>query len=287
MAYSHFDDVWNRLEDAPVCGYCAAEVEDQQTRCPRCRRRLYTTVFRYPGPSSNFYIFLLLLIALVQLSLIQVIVDFLSEQEMGTIIRHAFFIPIFSVLAFFVYRRSYAAYVGALLTLLLAASQLTLTRFTPADWALPLVGTPLSGLYDGFSLAISQGVFWLQAAAIGLAFFIGLLWTSPDFTKDRLWLWARLPRDLSRRGASSAHMAAERYARQELWALAAVHWQRAVVADPGRLLYYLCLIDAYRRLGFKERALDMIHSAEQHAQTPAGRAKLHELRVQVKQLTGE
>jgi len=47
-----------------------------------------------------------------------------------------------------------------------------------------------------------------------------------------------------------------------LWATAVKHWQRAVALEPNHIGYQKHLGNAYARLGFKERSLDVLQSAK-------------------------
>ena len=107
MASSLFNDIWVHLEERTVCGYCAADLSPDAKTCPQCRRKLYASVFRYPKPSSNFYIFLILLVALVQLFMIQVVIDLMTGQSWSIILWHGFFMLVFAILSLFVFLRKF------------------------------------------------------------------------------------------------------------------------------------------------------------------------------------
>ncbi len=286
MTTTPFNDIWSRLDNSLACGFCAAEVEIETEKCPHCRRRLYFSVFRYPRPSSNFYIFLILLFALVQLVMIQVILDLLTGQDSATLFWHGLFMPIFAVLTVLVFWRFIWAYYAALIALVLAGLQVGIQRLAPEVFGSSVLGTPLAALYTGFGLAVSQVVFWLLADCLVLAFLIGLIWVAPDFARDRIWYWLELPAEMRTAGGPTVHLAAVRYAEKGLWGIAVAHWRRAIAAEPGRILYFLHLIDGYRRLGFKARALDALDMAEDIAGTAEARAKLAELRLLTERLPG-
>jgi Flp pilus assembly protein TadD len=53
------------------------------------------------------------------------------------------------------------------------------------------------------------------------------------------------------------------YARQKMWALAAIHFRRAIGGAPGIAAYHLALATAYISLNRLERARSVLRGAEQ------------------------
>jgi hypothetical protein len=56
---------------------------------------------------------------------------------------------------------------------------------------------------------------------------------------------------------------AQAYARRQMWATAVLYWQRAAGRAPGHTPYLVRLAKGYAQLGFIQRAIDTLNSANE------------------------
>ena len=278
---SSIKDVWADADNRTLCAYCAHEVELEKKRCPNCFRKLTMRVLSYTHVSSKFHMYWILTLSLSQLMMVQVVTDILSKQPRATVYAHGVFVPVFLILTPFLYQRNFWAYVVAQISLFITAGLLISASLFPSLLTSLSIasGTPLAALFGGASLLTGYGIRFLQLTASTLAFFLGTFMVAPDFSRDTIWLYARLNKDLrGSTAASRAHAAARRYAKRGMWATAALHWRRAQVGAPTELRYCVRLADAYLRLKFFDRALDTVESGLAVAASPEMRETLNKLK---------
>ncbi len=277
-----FNDVWDRLDENHLCAYCACELAENTLHCPQCHRRLTSKVLDHQKPSGSFYIFLIFIVGLVQLSLIQIILEVLSLTSPVTLVWQGIWFPIFLILAYLVYRRRFSGYVGAMVAAAIGMTQLGLTTFQPElfqTWS-DVQGTPLEGLISGSAQTVSGIIFALQFASYGGILLLGFFYVPPDFATKKIWHRVNVPADLYRMNGAAAHLTADRLAQEGQWAMAVMYWRRALADDPSRVLYALSLADAYRRLGFEGRAIDILKYLQKNTSTMQARHKIAALKAQ-------
>lgn len=283
--YSKIDDIWARAEDLQLCPYCAAELQSEQTRCHHCKQNLTVTYFQHAKPKPNFHIYWVLILGLSQLFMLQVIIDSLTEQPLEIMILHGLMTPVFLVLTVFLFLRKNWAHIASVVILFLAAALIIATPFLESAVSdifleTTLERTPLFGLAQGFSSAITGAIRALQLAGLALAAYFGIFIVPPDFARETVRLRAEVNRKASK--ASGLFLAGDRYAKRKMWAAAVLNWQRAVALDPTRLLYQLSLAQAYAELNYFDRSLDVLQSARSIVATPEARAKIKEVEIDVK-----
>jgi tetratricopeptide (TPR) repeat protein len=100
-----------------------------------------------------------------------------------------------------------------------------------AGYALGYVGPQLAAANGALS-----GLIWLVAAAAVLG-------------EWQARLRVRVVLDRNLHTANEYHRRAQAYAQRGQWALAALHWRKAVAVDPHRPAYYKALGRAQARLG--------------------------------------
>lgn len=281
--YSQIDDIWAR-ENAEMCPYCAAELQRTDTRCQQCKQKLVAKYYRHEKPQSGFHVYWVLILSLSQLFLLQLILDGLLGEPVNTMVLHGLMIPVFLLLAIFLYLRHTWAYIASLVALFISAALIITAPYIKTAFsdvfADGIIGrTPIFGLAIGASSLITGAIRILQLAGIALAAFYGIFVVSPDFAQETVLLRAEVNRKAST--ASSLFMAGDRYAKTKMWAAAVLNWQRAVALDPTRLLYQLSLAQAYAQIGFHGRSLDVLQSASKIVTTPEAKAKIKELQIQV------
>lgn len=283
QTYSNYDDIWETERPLEMCPYCAQELDSEAARCPKCRRGLLERRFRYAKPSSSFHVYWVLILGLGQLFMLQVIIDVVGKANIGVTLLHAALAVIFFVLTPLLYWRFFWAFAVSMVILLLAATQIVAADLLAEAIANAIAGstanTPLFGLSQGVANFITTAVRLLQLVAIAVAFFVGTFQTAPDFGRERHLMRAQLDRKLS--SAGWLYRKGEELSKQQMWASAVLHWRKAVALDPTRLLYLLSLARGYGELGFHQRGLDVLKSAERYATTPQARATIAELRARI------
>jgi len=277
-----FDDVWSR--NVPICGYCAAPITPEELRCPACHRSLIVQLYRYPNPSSNLTLYWFMLTAVAVTYGAQVGYSAVTlENPILTTITGLFMMVLLLATAVFLYFRQYWANIFAIILLivimlvgiaqLLIRPDLTGVSFNSLDQALQSVVEPLTfGTWK-----IIKGA---QVATAALALLFALR-AAPDFDRVRYRQEATVTKGL--RHASEFHGAAQRMAKAGLWATAVLNWQRAVALEPTRVTYQRYLGDAYARLGFYDRSLDVLSVAQRLTTHPETKAEINRLIQTVKQ----
>lgn len=283
--YSKIDDIWARAEGLQLCPYCAAELQPEQSRCHECKQNLTVSYYQHKKPKPNFHVYWVLILGLSQLFMLQVIIDSLTDQPLEIMILHGLMTPVFLVLTIFLFLRHNWAHIASVVFLFLAAVLIIATPFLESAISDIFLGTtlertPLFGLAEGFSSAITGAVRALQLAGLALAAYFGIFLVPPDFARETVLLRAEINRKAKK--ASGLFLAGDRYAKRKMWGAAVLNWQRAVALDPTRLLYQLSLAQAYAELNYFDRSLDVLQSARNVVATPEARAKIKEVEVDVK-----
>jgi tetratricopeptide (TPR) repeat protein len=224
-------------EDDPYqCAYCGQQTHPDDERCRHCGRDLLVA-----GPwRGGGYLYLGLLLAGVQLqwALVQALASYLvtSYPQAASIL------PLLS------------AWTSNLLAPALVRA---------LAWAV-VVLLMLSD-YDGYGIAAIVAVVDLAWAAIGyklgvlalvqaevnaglalVVFVIGLM---AVISQAQSRLRQRVVPDRNLDGGLMFHRRALVYSRQGKWALAALHWRRAISRSPNEPIYYKALGNANARLG--------------------------------------
>lgn len=281
---SDFNDIWTHAEDLNLCAFCAHELDEPPPlRCPQCHRKLYTSRFEYEKPSVNFHIYWVLVIALSQLFLVQVLLSALEDLPPERMWLQFLLIPTYFVLGILVALRQQWAFYLSLVVLALTIIMLGLLPFVyeplAAFMSIGFADTPVAGLTEGFARTIYMAVRALQVLGAVLALLFGLFVVMADFNRRKVWLLARLDRKLT--GAGGLHLAATKAVNQGMWATAVLQWRKAIVLDPRRLLYYLHLAEAFAHLRFYERSLDVLQSAEKIVQSDQAHTKIRAMVVNI------
>lgn len=284
QSYSNFDDIWAEPEHYLLCAYCAQQLQPDTGRCPKCGRNLLVYQYQAEKPSTNFHIYWVLILSLSQLFLIQGIADFILGVPLDLVAVRGIFIPVFAILALFIFLRQFWAYAGSIVALMIAAAFTFGQPYFYGELAELMVGTAaaqtfLASLGEGMSGFVLSTVRVLLIADLALSFVYGIFLVGADFSQIPSYLYARLSKGVS--AADHAHLIANRFREQKMVAAAAIHWQKAVALDPYRILYQLHLAEAFAELGFFERSLNTLSSAAHVATTPAAQAKIKELTTSI------
>jgi tetratricopeptide (TPR) repeat protein len=271
-----YSDIWTK--EVPMCGYCAHELADEDTRCPHCRKELTTTYFRYPKPSPNLTMFWVLLLGVGQFLMLQIIYNILAQKNLYAAVGNGFVMVAFFILAVAVNFRQFWAYITAIY-LLSSIILVTLLRWIiPANLATLGLENYDPAIQD-FILPLTSGLggtirIFILAGAL-LALFYAIFKAGPDFDRQTVREVATLIKEP--KTAVDFNAVAKRLARRGLWATAVLHWQRAAAKAPQHIAYQESLGRAYAKLGFYERSLDVLQSAHKRSGSAERQAAIQQL----------
>jgi tetratricopeptide (TPR) repeat protein len=107
---------------------------------------------------------------------------------------------------------------------------------------------------------MKPGPLTLLNLLISIVLMLVLLRIEQDFAVEHQRILCAPDKGL--RTHSALYARGREYARQKMWALAAVHFQRATGSAPGIIAYQLALATAYVHLNRFERARSVLRGAE-------------------------
>lgn len=241
-------------EDDPYqCAYCGRAAAPEASRCAHCGRALLTSgAWRAGG-----YQYLLLIMVGLQLqaSLVQGIAAYLWVNYPSSLD----FLPWEAVLA----HNPLLPAVARMVAWAVVLTMLLWDSLAAYRWSAVLALVDLAWAGAGW------GMSWLarEIAAVNAVLAGGIVLVGFSAAISQAQARRRLHVTVDR-GLSSGlmlHQRAERYARRGMWALAAVHWQRAITRQPREPLYYKALGKAQARLGRRGAALRSFQSGAEVA----------------------
>jgi hypothetical protein len=264
-----YADVWET--DVEICPYCAGEIHDDDARCPACGRKLVESSYRYQRPTAELTIYWVLLLGIAQLYFVRILVDIAVYGSLFAAAWHAVLFTILILLAAGIFLRRFWAYLASIVALMFILAGMAI-GYLSGTGIEDVVSAAIGADFWG-SLAVSpvlvlgspmlQFIVPMQLTAILLALLYGVVKIGPDFERVHIRRVACLDKGLE--GASHYYSAGKSYAEQDMWANAIVHWRRAVALEPTRSFYQRVLGEAYARLGFFDRSLDVLGSAQHFA----------------------
>jgi tetratricopeptide (TPR) repeat protein len=252
-----------RLPDAPVdeedpdqCAYCGRPVDPQADRCPHCRRGLLA-----PGlwRAGAYQYLLLMMVGLhLQAGMLQALIAYL-QADFPRALEFLDFLPLDQILTANPFLPAVVRVIAWVAVLMMLLND----SLAAYPWAAGLAVLDLSWAGGGYA----SGLLAIELAAIVAVFAVGIGLTALVALLSQAQARRRL-RVVPDRGLGSApllHRRAEHYARRGQWALAALHWQRAIVRQPREPSYYKALGRAQARLGRTESALRSFRSGAELA----------------------
>ncbi len=275
QASSAFRDVWDTDDD--ICAYCAAKVAESDQTCPNCKHVLIRKMYRYPATAA-LHLYWLLLLALALLLVLQSNVKLSSDRDGFAALLHlGLAIGFFTTTVGVYFRLNWGHILSTLLlivTVVITASNLVI----PLDLSSMAAGGADLALV-GFAQSVTKGariaflVIQLIVAAAALMYSVFRI--APEFERVQSRLVAKL-----NRGAKTAvdhQLNAKRFEQDGMIASAVLHWQQATIIDSKRVNNYLNLARAYGRLGFQERALNVLESTSKVPMSPQARVRIGRL----------
>jgi tetratricopeptide (TPR) repeat protein len=261
---SVFDDVWNSQQD--LCGYCAYPVSEEDRVCPRCARNLIETQLRFPNATVELYFFAVFVMSLGFQSVVQIFIDLAAKENLIFVAFSGMMTFFLLALSLGVFARKRWAYLSELIVLgiMLALSLYRLSRLTGP------------GTIENQLIAVIAALLppvQLITALAGLL--VGLFRAGQNFEMADTRNVVALGADLRR--ADDDHYLGKQYAERGLWAMAIPYWQRAAANEPTRTHYHRLLGEAYARLGFYDRSLDILQTALRASVDPQMRSDVEQL----------
>jgi tetratricopeptide (TPR) repeat protein len=234
-------------EDPYQCAYCGRPTAPDDTRCPHCGRSLLAAGLWYGG--TYLYVTLVLTGILFQTALVEALAVFLRDSFPTT------------------------------LRIVPFASLLTMNQVAPAITRVLLWMLVLFVLLDEASFAyrvalavavadlvwtgIGYGLGWLSPVIAGLngglAGVFGLMALSAVVSQAQSKVRLKVVPARNVAGAIALDRQAQAYARKGQWALAALHWQRAISRAPRDPKFYKSLGKAQVRLRRYPQAAQTFH----------------------------
>lgn len=269
---SMYNDVWETEQE--ICAFCATPLLETSNRCPGCRKKLSQYEFAYPKTSSNFVVYWVLVLAVAQLFMIQLLLDIILSEPASRIVWHGLLFVAFAALTVLLVIRHPAGYVGSILLLIIVLTGMIVELVTVSgigqvvgqlgsdEYLRKLADSPYITLISPLLECIRP----FQMITIVLALIYGIFFVGTDFEKTRIHLRARIDRGIQ--SGTEFYTAGKRYGEMGMWASAVLHLQRAVAREPNRAYYQMSLGIAYAKLGFFERASDVLESARQLSTNP-------------------
>jgi len=155
--------------------------------------------------------------------------------------------------------------------------------FSLLRWVLPanleMLGVAdLDPAIQQFVLPLTSGMGeTIRVAIVGgavLALFYAIFMAGADFDRVARRQVAGLTKGPT--SAADFNAAAQRLAKQGLWATAILHWQNAAAKAPRHVAYQESLGRAYATLRFYERSLGTLQAAKQRVGSPERQAKIQQ-----------
>ncbi len=231
-------------EDDPYqCAYCGRQTEPEELRCPHCGRGLLVSG---PWQGGGYLYVILILVGLhTQLAFVQA----LGVYGYENFPRFAGLLPGADIWAANLVAPAIArAVLWALAVLVLLNESYRSYRI-----ALLVAAADLAWMGAGFALGyVGRVLATVNLAVGGIIFGLALLSVLSQ-TQARVRLKVSLDRNLQGAPLFDRHAAV--YAREGKWALAALHWRKAIALQPRMPTYYKALGGAQERLGRNEAAL--------------------------------
>jgi len=140
-----------------------------------------------------------------------------------------------------------------------------LSTIGSAIWSPPV---PLTGLFPIWQIVLAS-LFYIAYHMLNVYFAV---MAGGDFQREKRWRVATV--DDRIKDPLVLDKAGKLFAQRGMWATAVLYWQRAVGRAPGNVASLRRLADAYARLSFPERSLDMLHQAQEKTLDPKTRQTL-------------
>ncbi len=269
----------SEFDNEELCPYCAEATAPEDKTCPACKGQLWEKTKKpLPPPSCLLWVLITFQLGsgLVQMGMLTIGLGALFGNMFseGTLTLGQFiwlYLGIDSlpsgvgsqILEQMPRMSFWVSLISAGLPIILAG--LLYIRWRPIYWF--LVVTSLGYLLITIILALSAGfgVATIIPLAIAIVNVIGVLSIQRDFiaSSQNQRIWCRPDKDIKTH--SGFYMRGREYAQRKMWAMAVLHYQRAVANAPSMVAYHTELAGAYVKLKRYERAQSVLREAQRIA----------------------
>ncbi|HSH01266.1 MAG TPA: hypothetical protein VLL52_02020 [Anaerolineae bacterium] len=256
---SSFDDVWSSSD--PICAYCAQVInENKDVKCPNCQHQLVYYKYLYPRRSIT-------LLGYIFFSLFAAFLFFAQTYTFDTEM------PLFQKILYFFLSGTLATTLFGSIMRFFRIHLITLAInmiifFITLSASIEPIGQTYHIILDLVRAELNSFVMVLSFTSI----ILGVGFTGSDFAQEKIIHTAKLDKKVN--SPHHFYRTGRDYARRGMWATAILHYQRAVGTAPLQANYQRALGEAYARLRFYDRSLDILQSAHQNASNPDVRAEL-------------
>lgn len=275
------------LDDPQQCVYCGASAPRELKRCPNCRRSLMEKRARSPhlsGTLRTAAFVVMLQIGLAMAEAIGVIVIVFQGRNwlVGLLLENfqQFYGDFHSWSAVFGLILSIVSLMRIVILILLLLG--LLARFNIAYYAsvsaiaLDLVLSAFAG-FQGY-LGPAAALLFTIVDVVALSFIFA---AERDFEVNEERVLCMVERGI--KGGVALNRLGRLYRNRGKWALALLHWRRAIGASPNQPEFYKDAAVGYAQLGYYHRALDAVQEAIRQSQPdpnrPADTTELQKLKT--------
>lgn len=259
------------FDDEYLCPYCAAPTKHQDKRCAACKGKLWRSSRRKTDGSYWFWMLMGgLILSLAGRVYLFAFQSWLAlgplaarletpEQLLWLYLGWPTLPPDVAeditsrvpVMDFWLFVISLTVQMGLI--------ALLYRRWRPLYW-IGVVAAAISLVVALLQTLTNPGPLTLLSLLISIVLVLVLLRIEEDFIVEHERILCAP--DKSLRTHSAFYARGREYARQKMWALAAVHFRRAIGGAPGIVAYHLALATAYIPLNRLERARSVLRGAE-------------------------
>ena len=271
QAQAEAEAALGEFDDETLCPYCAAPTRRQDKRCAACKGKLWRSSRRKTDGSYWFWMLMGgLILSLAGRVYLFAFQSWLAlgplaakletpEQLLWLYLGWPTLPPDVAeaitrrvpVMDFWLFVISLMVQLGLI--------ALLYRRWRPLYW-IGVAAASINLVVALIQTVTNAGPLTLLSLLISIVLMLVLLRIEQDFIVEHERILCAPDKGL--RSHSALYARGREYARQKMWALAAVHFQRATGSAPGNIAYHLALARAYVHLHRFERARSVLRGAE-------------------------
>ena len=271
QAQAEAEAALGEFDDETLCPYCAAPTRRQDKRCAACKGKLWRSSRRKTDGSYWFWMLMGgLILSLAGRVYLFAFQSWLAlgplaakletpEQLLWLYLGWPTLPPDVAeaitrrvpVMDFWLFVISLMVQLGLMVLLY--------RRWRPLYW-IGVAAASINLVVALIQTVTNAGPLTLLSLLISIVLMLVLLRIEEDFIVEHERILCAPDKGL--RSHSALYARGREYARQKMWALAAVHFQRATGSAPGNIAYHLALARAYVHLNRLERARSVLRGAE-------------------------
>ncbi len=259
------------FDDETLCPYCAAPTRRQDKRCAACKGKLWRSSRR--KTDGSYWFWMLMGGLILSLAGRVYLFAFQSWLALGPLAAkletpeqllwlylgwHTLPPDVAEAITRRVPVMDFWLFVISLMVQL-GLIALLYRRWRPLYW-IGVAAASINLVVALIQTVTNAGPLTLLSLLISIVLMLVLLRIEQDFIVEHERILCAPDKGL--RSHSALYARGREYARQKMWALAAVHFRRATGSAPGSVAYHLALATAYAHLHRFERARSVLRGAE-------------------------